>query len=58
MAVPVSLPSGHRLDYEDMHKAEKKWNPVDTVNATRRAGVCRRPDTVVPQSSTDAGEDQ
>ena len=30
LVVLISLPSCQRLDYENMHKAEKKWNPVDS----------------------------
>ena len=33
MLVPIPLPSGRRLDYKDIHKAETKWNPVDTIKA-------------------------
>ena len=41
-----------------MHKDEKKWNPVDTKYTTWRPEICRRPSTVVSQSSTDAWEDK
>jgi len=32
--VPIPLLSGHRLEYEDVYKAKKKSNPVDTKYAT------------------------
>jgi len=38
----ASFPSGHRLDYEDMHKAEKKWKIWNCC----------------PKSLTNPGEDQ
>ena len=44
LANSILLPSGHQLDYEDMHNAEKKWNPVDIMDATGRSGLCRRQD--------------
>ena len=55
--VPVPHSSGRRLDYEDMHNTENKWNPADTVNETRKLGLCQRSGDVIPQP-TDAREDQ
>jgi len=38
LAVPVPLPSGHRLGYEDIHSTEKKSNGHDGCNWKTKTG--------------------
>ena len=48
-SITVHVPGGHRLDNENDHKKQKKWNPVDPLEPAARFGFCRLPGPSITQ---------